>query len=406
MPLNPLGLSRLRGVEAVLVAIAVDALGTGLFAPFSLLYFHVVPRLDLPTVGVALSIAAGLGLPMSFAAGGLIDRFGARRAIIAAELLQGAGFLSYVAVRNPWQLVVAAVVATTGLRLFWPAYLTYLAELHEDGRQDRGYALSAVLQNAGFGAGGLVAGLVVQFGQTSGYQALVVADGLSFLVAAALFWWRAPRPRPPAESQPRSGYRTVLGDRPFLGMTAANALFALCTVMLGVGLPVYATAGLHAQPWVVGAVFTLLTVTVIACQTLVVRRLESVRRTRALALAGLLWCAWSLLLALGVVVPQVAVAGYLLVVTLVYSAAEQIHLPTSSGLAAVAGPATARGTYMAVFQLSFNVANLIGPAFFTLLFARHPVAPWLALAALAMLAGMATLALERRLPAAAVRASG
>jgi hypothetical protein len=61
---------------------------------------------------------------------------------------------------------------------------------------------------------------------------------------------------------------------------------------------------------------------------------------------------------------------------------------------------------MAVFQLSFNVANLIGPDFFTLLFARHPVAPWLALAALATLASMATLALERRLPAAAVRASG
>jgi len=72
------------------VVLLVDTLGTGLFAPFSLLYFHVVAGLPLPAVGLALSIAAAT-LPVAPLTGSLVNRFGAWKVVIRAQLLQGAG---------------------------------------------------------------------------------------------------------------------------------------------------------------------------------------------------------------------------------------------------------------------------------------------------------------------------
>jgi hypothetical protein len=52
--------------------ILINALGYGLFAPFSILYFHQVIGLSLPLVGLGLSIATGVGLVATPLGGQLI----------------------------------------------------------------------------------------------------------------------------------------------------------------------------------------------------------------------------------------------------------------------------------------------------------------------------------------------
>lgn len=42
--------------------VLINALGYGLFAPFSILYFHLVVGLSLPLVGLGLTVASGVGL--------------------------------------------------------------------------------------------------------------------------------------------------------------------------------------------------------------------------------------------------------------------------------------------------------------------------------------------------------
>jgi len=88
-----LGLLRLCGTGGFLVALLVDALGTEIFTPISMLYVHVVARLPLPAIGVVLTIAMVLTLPLTPLTGALVDRFGARRLVIASHLLQAMGFL-------------------------------------------------------------------------------------------------------------------------------------------------------------------------------------------------------------------------------------------------------------------------------------------------------------------------
>ena len=58
--LRRLGLPDVHGHLPLLAALAVDALGSGVFLPFSVLFFTVTTPLSLAQVGLALSIAAGI----------------------------------------------------------------------------------------------------------------------------------------------------------------------------------------------------------------------------------------------------------------------------------------------------------------------------------------------------------
>jgi MFS family permease len=127
------------------------------------------------------------------------------------------------------------------------------------------------------------------------------------------------------------------------------------------------------------------------------------RRTRILVASAGAYVLWAVLLVVALDLPDAWVVPFLFVVMLAFTVGELLHAPTSSSVAAAASPPGQRGRYLSAFQFSFAIANVIAPALFAQLFAARPAAPWIAVAALAAVAGAATLWLERVLPAAAVQ---
>jgi MFS family permease len=99
-----------RSQPGVVGAFFIDAPGTGMFLPFSLLFFLATTSLSLTRIGLGLSIAAVVRIPVTIVAGPLSDRFGPRTAIVSSQLLQAVGFVSYLFVHGFWQLVAAAVL--------------------------------------------------------------------------------------------------------------------------------------------------------------------------------------------------------------------------------------------------------------------------------------------------------
>ncbi|WP_307129466.1 MFS transporter [Streptomyces aurantiacus] len=91
---------------------AVDALGTGLYLPLSLLYFVQVTDLGLATLGVLISVTTALTLPVPLVVGRLVDRFGPRLVVACGQALQGLGFLFYLAVSGASSLVAAVLVSS------------------------------------------------------------------------------------------------------------------------------------------------------------------------------------------------------------------------------------------------------------------------------------------------------
>ena len=399
-----LGLPHLGGARNFVVATFIDFLGTGLFLPFSLLYFTRAVGLPLPTVGLALSIATIITIPMVPVTGMLVDHFGAKRVVLTSQILQGAGFLGYLVVHNAAMLVGMALLVAVGQSLFWSAYFTLVAQIAAQNERDRWYGLAAATRNIGLGVGGLLAGVLVGANGIVGYHLVVVANGLSFFLAAGLLLLgvRVTAPQR-SDREQKPSYRLVLRDRPFLLLVAANVIFALCSTLLTIGVPIYVAVALRAPLWVIGALMALSTALIAVLQTVVVRLLEPYRRTRAFVLTGFLWCIWCGLLALALVIPPALLLPFLFVVTCVYALAELIHDPTSNALAAEIGPDTLRGRYLALFQLSWSIASILAPGLFTLLFTVSPVLPWVVMAGLMLLASLTIYWIEPHLPKQAVR---
>ena len=119
------GLPRLDrpGSIALFAATWIDAVGSGLFFTFYLLYLTKSAGFSLGTAGAVLSIASGFALAANPIAGSLVDRIGARRMTIFSQILcmVGYGALFFVDGSLPL-LVAAATMAVLGERIFWVGF--------------------------------------------------------------------------------------------------------------------------------------------------------------------------------------------------------------------------------------------------------------------------------------------
>jgi biotin carboxylase/MFS family permease len=387
----------------------VDATGSGMYLPVSLLYFHFVTGLPMPRVGTLLTVAALVGLAATPLTGVLVDRFGARTVVVGGYLLRAVGFATYPLVHNGTAMLAVTTLVALGDRSFPAAVQALIAELVEGGGRDRLIAAQRALRNAGLGAGGLLAGLALGLDEATAYHAIVLADGASMVVAAVLIAaLRTPRPSRTARTgqpaqQDRAGYRAVLRDRPFVLLTLINVPIALGYMVLGVILPVYVTQTLHQPPSWPGTLFAVNTVAVAALQVPVTRALVRRRRTRAAAFGGAVFSLSFLAFAGLRVLPggDTALVG-VFVATSLFTVGELLHGATASSLSANAAPARTRGRHLAFYQLSWSIPTAAAPALFTWLLAWSPAATWLLLAGGTAAAATALLAVERLLPAAAV----
>jgi MFS family permease len=402
-----LGLPHLGSARPFAFALAIDAFGSGLFLPFSLLYFHQVGGLSLTQAGLGLSIAMLMAVPAPLLAGVLIDRSSPKRIMLLTNTARVAGFLGFLFVHDLWALIAVALLVAVSDRLFWVAHPALVAELAGSGGRDRWFGLTTALRCAGLGAGGLLAGLVVSDLGTFGYQTLAIANAFSYALAALLIS-RLHIPSHGETSVAASvsrpgGLEAVLADRAFCGVVAINLMFGVARTVILVGLPVFTVQVLEAPAWLAGALYATYTAMIAFGKTSVVRRLEGHRRTRALMLAAVLWAMSFLLLAVASSLPTVVLAGFLFGVTGLYTVAVMLHAGVIDALVVEAAPDRLRARYVGVYHLSWAVANALAPGLFAFLLAWQPILPWVALTLLLLLAAVGVWVLEVRLAQAAVR---
>lgn len=392
-----------------MLAMVIDATGSGMYLPVSLLYFHHVTRLPIPRVGTILTLAAVLGLTATPLTGVLVDRYGARAVVIGGYLLRAVGFAAYPLVGNAWQMFAVTALVALGDRSFPGAIQALIAEITEGTGRDRLIAAQRSLRNAGLGAGGLIAGIALGLDSATAYQVIVLVDGATMLVAAGILGTLraqrgAARPLAPATTTKRGGYREVLKDHTFVLLTGVNVPIALGYMVLSVVLPVYVTQVLHAAPSWPGVLFAVNTIGIALFQVPVTRLLVRRRRTRSAALGGAVFSGSFLLFeALGAVPGRgLPLAGAFLATGL-FTLGELMHGATASALATDSAPQRLRGRYLAFYQLSWSIPQAVAPALFTALITLSPAATWLLLAGCTAGAAVALLRLEGSLPDAAVR---
>lgn len=388
-----------------MAGMVVDATGSGMYLPLSLLYFHHVTGLPLTEVGAIVTAASVIGLISNPVAGVLIDRFSARAVLVGGYVLRASAFCIYPFVDNGVAMFMVVLPVALGDTAYPPAIQSFVAEIVRGPERDKLLALQRSLRNAGMGVGGLLAGAALALGD-SGFYVVVLGAAAGYLFAAGLL--STIRPGASAQSaggrvSRKGGYRMVARNRPFLGLTLLNIPTAFAYMVLSVALPVYLTRELDAPVSLVGILYAVNTVGIAVLQIPVTRLLVKYRRTRAVALgAGIFGLSFVTFAVLGGVSTGAALIAGVFAATGLFTAGELLHGATASALVAQAAPEETRGRHLAVYQLSWAVPIALAPTVLTALLSLSATGTWLLLAAGVAGSALGVLRLERRLPPAAV----
>lgn len=385
--IRPRALVRASGGPRYAVALAVDALGTGLLRPFLLLYGVTVLKLSAPAAGIAMTAGVVVGLVCMPAVGRWLDR-GARSTVVAASMLVrvlGVGLLPVTPTGHVWLFATAALFLGIGNQA-WPAAHAALVATVAHGRErDAALAAGRALRNAGLGAGALLATACLA-GGTTALQALAAVTALAYLAAAALTWSVHVHTHPaaiPAKGKndgPPPQIRTLL---------AANVVYAFCLNVPEIALPLVLVTQLHASPMWSAAIFVANTVLVVTLQVPLTVLMSRFSRRTVLALAGMVLTASYLGFLAATSLGHGWSAPAIALVSLACTLGEILYAGSATALITALAPTHVLGRTLARFQLSTGFGLAVSPAVITTLAPHGPAALWGSLATATLLSASA-----------------
>ncbi|WP_410658465.1 MFS transporter [Amycolatopsis sp. lyj-112] len=390
-----------RQLRLFLTATLIDALGSGIWIPFGLLFLVHGQGFGLVEAGAALSTGGLLALTTGPLAGAAMDRFGPRTLLIAGNLLRLAAFGCYPLLTSAWQVVAVTLVAGVGDRLFWTCNAPMVAALTTGRDAERVLGTQTVGRFAGAGAGAAASAVLPEITSPAAFHLIAYANAATFAVAAALIWF-LPAParmsEPVSEKDGKRGWKDVLSDRPYVRFCVTHMAFTLASASKFAILPILVRDFLHGPQWIAGTAITIGTVVVVSCQNLILRVLASHSRATGLIAAAVLFSASFALLIPVTSVPLRVATGLILVTSLTFSVAEAMFAPLSTAAAAEAAPRGAEGRASALFQLSWGLPVALAPAVLSFLLSVSGPLLWSCLAGTSLLAVPAVLGLRKTMP--------
>jgi MFS family permease len=381
---------------------ALNYFGTGLILPFEIVYFHAVRGFSTATAGLVLATVMATAAVVTLPSGALVDRFSAKRLLIAGSLVNALGFAGLAFIHHPWQGFVCSAVAGGGFGLVGTAGQVLTLTLVPAEKRAQSTALRRVAGNFGLGLGATVAGFVVaaDHHRLGAFQGLYLFDAVTFAAfALVVLVWIPDAPRA-ARATGSAGFRAVARDRLLLALIAGN----LSLVLIGGAfysfiLPPFALEHTAVGAGEIGLVVFLNTFFIVVAQVPATRVVARMRRTHALFATSVVFAAG--LLAVipatftgSTVVATVALAG----VAVVIAVAECAQFVVLGPLVAEIAPPHLLGRYMSLYQLSFMAGVALGPAVGGALLATSPDAIWWGGALAMALTGVGFLRLGDRIP--------
>ncbi len=350
---------------------ALSAFGNGFTVPYLYVYVAKVRDLGANTAGVVLAMLAVAALVVLPLTGRVIDRRGPLPVAILGTVSAAIGALG-IGLSATEPLVIASAVALgAGIAVIQPALATMIVWCSTTVTRSRAFATQFFLNNLGLGVGGLVGGLLVDESHASSFVRLFAIEAVMFLVLGATVATvrlpHAPKVEDavPSEERAKGAWRALFADRRMVWLCVLGfVLFFACYGQFESGLAAYATEVTRIPPSSLGIALAANTAAIVAAQFVVLKLVERRRRSRVMALVGLIWTvAWSAAGLSGLVHGAQAVATTLLISTYaLFGIGESMLSPTVAPLVADLAPASLIGQYNSAFALVKQLALAVGPA--------------------------------------------
>jgi MFS family permease len=385
---------------------ALNYFGTGLLLPFEIIYLHAVRGFSTATAGLVLATVMGTAAVVTLPSGALLDRFSAKRILIAGNVLNGLGYGGLAFVDRPWQGFVCSAVGGAGFGLVGTAGQVLTLTLVPAEQRAASTALRRVAGNLGLGLGATVAGFIVAatHHHLQAFQGLYLFDAVTFVVFALVVLVWIPDPGrladAPSASEGARGFRAVARDRLLLALIAGN----LALVMIGGAffsfiLSPFAAAHTPVGPVAIGVVIFINTFFIVVAQIPATRVVAGMRRTHALFATSAIFAVGLLAVLLATLTGSTLAATTVLAgVAILIAIAECGQFIVLGPLVAEIAPPHLLGRYMSLYQLSFLVGVALGQAVGGVLLGTSPDAIWWGGAFALALTGAGFLRLGNRIP--------
>ncbi|MDX2390337.1 MULTISPECIES: MFS transporter [unclassified Streptomyces] len=352
---------------------ALTAFGIGFTVPF--LYIYVAQVRGLGSMAatsafVAFALGALVALPFT---GRIIDRRGPVPVVMGAAVLASVGALALGLSTGVVPILLSALALGAGQAVMQPALATMIVWCSTPSTRTRSFALQFFLQNLGLGIGGLVGGQIVDESRPGSFTLLFGIEAVMFLVLAAVIATvRMPQvaglkdamPQKDAVPAAGSGWKRLLRHKAMVQLCVLGfVLFFACYGQFESGLAAFGTEAAGISPSTLGFALAANTGAIVIAQFVVLRLVEKRRRSRVIALVGLIWTvAWVIagFSGLGHGSAMMAAAAFITTYAL-FGIGEAMLSPTLAPLVADLAPEGSVGQYNSAFALVKQMALALGP---------------------------------------------
>lgn len=325
--------------------------------------------LPIFTASLVLTWMAIIGLGAVPLAGTMTDRFGPRRVLLVAILIEAAGVALMSQVTTAAAAFAVSSLLAIGAAGIWGPLSTFTAQVVEEDQRTTAFAVGFMLLNLGLGLGGLIGAAIIDLERPETFVILYLVDALTYLFAwlavATLRGFGGPVAQPsPGDGPPRTkeGWRDVLRDRRLRRQIAVSLLLLTCGYgSLEAGLAIFITDTAALPERLIGIVWMANTVTIVIGQLLVLRFVRGRSRTRLIGLVGLLWGLSWLLLASVPGVSAVPAVALLIASTIIFALGETVWSPTAPALINAIAPDHLRGRYNSAQSLTWSLGATMAP---------------------------------------------
>lgn len=368
-----MGAAALRRIQ---LGNALAAFGNGFTVPFLFVYVARVRDLGDGTAGAVLAAFAAAALAVLPFTGRVIDRRGPLSMIVIGACAAALGALGFGLSTTAPTVLASSALMGAGIAVLQPALATMIVWCSTRGSRSRAFATQFFLNNLGLGVGGLLGGMMVDEHDPASFTLLFVIEATMFMVLlAVLVTVRVSRPAAEATSTagsagaaghgPAQGWSALFRDRSMVLLCVLGfVVFFACYGQFESGLSAYAVEVTRISTSTLGVALAANTAVIVLAQFVVLRVVERRRRSRVVALVGLIWTvAWLAAGASGLVQGAQATATALLIGTYaLFGVGETMLSPTMAPLVADLAPARLVGQYNSAFALVKQLALAVGPA--------------------------------------------
>ena len=369
-------------VKRFLAGALLNSLGSGLTLPILIVYLNQVRGFSLTAASLILSWMAITGLAFSPISGHLVDKFGPRRIMLIAILIEAVATVSWAFVNSITDALLVGALSSLGHAAIWPTQTTMMARMVNKEFRAKFFGLQFMMLNLGLGLGGIFSSLIVSVDDPASFTRLYVLDAMTYLIFFGFIYTLRgigdQIEKPQAEIDNDGGYRQVLADHSFMRLAVAKLLLVTFGyASLDAGLPTLLTLYGDLSVKALGPIWAVNTGVIVLGQIFVINRLEGRSRVRLMFGISLIWSVAWIIIGLSVSLDPKATFALAAIGVGIFALGEMIWSSVGPTLTNELAPEHMRGRYNSVDGLIWVFAGAIGPALSVIMLQFELIAIWI-----------------------------